>query len=104
MTGRLPERRWRPDRRVPPVRRGPQAWERLVRDHAGLVWTVLRRCGVEEDAAAELFHRVWLQAWEELEAPRAADALEVWLVTLAVRQVEQFRSRTDGADTPGPRP
>ena len=104
MKGRLPERR-RPARRpAPPVRRDPQAWERLVRDHAGLVWTVLRRCGVEEDAAAELFHRVWLQAWEELEAPGGGDALEVWLVTLAVRQVEQFRSRADDADAPAPGP
>ena len=104
MEGRLPERR-RPGRRpVPPVRRDPQAWERLVRDHAGVVWSVLRRWGVEEAAAAGLLHRVWLQAWEELEDPRAADALEVWLVTLAVRQVEQFRSRADDADAPAPGP
>ena len=36
--------------------RGDQdAWEELVRSHAGLVYTVIRRCGLAEDEAADLF-------------------------------------------------
>ena len=48
-------------------RRGDHAaWEELVRSHTGLVYTVLRRCGLGDDAAAEAFHQVWLVAWQGL--------------------------------------
>ena len=37
-----------------------------MRTHAGLVYAIIRKCGFEGDSADELFHEVWLAAWEQL--------------------------------------
>ena len=66
--------------------RGDQdAWEELVRSHAGLVYTVLRRCGIGDDEAADLFQEVWVAAWEGLGGLRDQRGLAAWLATVATR-------------------
>jgi RNA polymerase sigma factor (sigma-70 family) len=61
------------------------AWEELVRSHAGLVYTVLRRCGLGEDEADDLFQDVWVAAWDGLARVRDERALPGWLATIAAR-------------------
>ena len=66
--------------------RGDQAaWEELVRSHAGLVYTVIRRCGLGEDAAADAFQEVWVAAWDGLASVQHERALPGWLATIAAR-------------------
>ena len=66
--------------------RGDQdAWEELVRSHAGLVYTVIRRSGLGEAAAADLFQEVWVAAWDGLASVQHERALPGWLATIAAR-------------------
>jgi DNA-directed RNA polymerase specialized sigma24 family protein len=65
------------------------AWEALVRSRARLVYAVIRRLGFGEDEAAELFHQVWLTAWERLDTLGDERELDVWLTTLAARQAKR---------------
>ncbi len=65
------------------------AWETLVRTHAGLVYTVIRRCGFGGDEAADLFQDVWLAAWEGLATIRDEGALAGWLATVAARRAKR---------------
>jgi RNA polymerase sigma factor (sigma-70 family) len=46
---------------------------------------VLRRCGLGEDEAADLFQEVWVAAWDGLASVREERALAGWLATIAVR-------------------
>ena len=66
--------------------RGDQAaWEELVRSHAGLVYTVIRRCGLGEDQAADLFQEVWVAAWDGLASVQNERAFAGWLATISAR-------------------
>jgi RNA polymerase sigma factor (sigma-70 family) len=79
--------------------RGDQdAWEELVRSHAGLVYTVIRRCGPGEDEAADLFQAVWVAAWDGLASVQDERALAGWLATIAARTAARSRRR----DSRGP--
>ena len=74
--------------------RGDQdAWEELVRSHAGLVYTVIRRCGLGEDEAADLFQEVWVAAWDGLRSVQDERALAGWLATIAARTATRARRR-----------
>jgi len=68
-----------------------QAWESLVRSHATLVYAVIRRCGFDGDEAADLFHEVWLVAWDQLDALPGGNSVAGWLATLAARGAFQHR-------------
>ena len=67
------------------LRGDQEAWEELVRSHAGLVYTVIRRCGLGEDQAADLFQEVWVAAWDGLASVQDERALGGWLATIAAR-------------------
>ena len=68
-------------------------WETLVRIHGGLVPAVICRCRFDGDQADNLFHAVWLAAWEQLAtAPRDA-GVAGWLATLAAREVTRALQR-----------
>lgn len=69
------------------------AWEQLVRGHAGLVYGVIRRCGLEGQEADDLFHKVWLTAWERLATLPDEGQLKAGLVTLAVKEVSRTLAR-----------
>ena len=70
--------------------RGDQtAWETLVRQHAALVYTVIRRCGYREDEAADLYQDVWVAAWDNLRMLRDEGGLAAWLVTIAARKARR---------------
>ena len=100
--------------------RGDQdAWESLVRTHAGLVYTVIRRCGISDDEAADLFQEVWVAAWDGLAGLRDERGLASWLATVAARTAtralrrrirhpvatgEQYEVEAAQAQDPAPRP
>ncbi len=115
-TGHGPQRRGL----VAACLRGDQdAWETLVRSHAGLVYTMIRRCGATEDETADVFQEVWLAAWDGLASLRDERGLASWLATVAARTAtralrrrirhpvatgEQFEAEVLLARDPDPRP
>jgi RNA polymerase sigma factor (sigma-70 family) len=71
------------------VRGEPGSWEQLVRTNAPLVWTVIRRCGFDGEAAADIFQDVWIQAWDGLAGVREERLLPAWLATIAARTAKR---------------
>lgn len=100
--------------------RGDQdAWDALVRQHANLVYAVIRRCGIGGDEASDLFQEVWVAAWDGLASLRDERVLAGWLATIAARQArralrkriqsvveggERFEAEAMIAPDPGPTP
>ena len=56
-----------------------------MRSHAGLVYTIIRRCGATDDEAADVFQEVWVAAWDGLASLRDERGLTSWLATVAAR-------------------
>ena len=84
------------------LRGDPDAWETLVRTHAGLIYAVIRHCGFDGDEAADLFHTVWLAAREHLCTVRDERALASWLAAMAAREAKwALRQRARLALVPG---
>jgi RNA polymerase sigma factor (sigma-70 family) len=99
------------------------AWPLLVARYQRLVHTIVRRAGLDEQVAADVFQTVFLRLLQHL--PRIADAarLQAWIVTTAKREALLQRRRgrrevvvepadaraaagpneaADGAHAPGP--
>jgi RNA polymerase sigma factor (sigma-70 family) len=64
----------------------PEAWELLVRRYQRLIYTIPRRAGLSDDAAAEVFQHVWLRLLEHLDRIEQPERLASWLVTTARRE------------------
>lgn len=85
------------------------AWAQLVRRHQRLVYTVARRAGLDEHAAADVFQAVFARLFEQLASLRQPDRLHAWVVTSAKREALALRRRQsawvsldgDGADGEG---
>lgn len=69
------------------------AWTTLVRRYQRLVYAVVRRVGLDEHAAADVFQTVFSRLIAHL--PRIADPgrLQAWIVTTAKREALLQRSR-----------
>ena len=68
-------------------RRGDQgAWEALVLRYQRLIYTIPRRAGLDEDAAAEIFQDVFTTLLESIENIEQPSRLQAWLVTTAKRK------------------
>jgi RNA polymerase sigma factor (sigma-70 family) len=63
-----------------------EAWETLVRRYERLVFSVARRSGLDEDAAADVFQRVFVSLIEHMNTLQQPDRLSAWLVTSAKRE------------------
>ena len=82
-------------------RRGDErAWEALVARYQRLIYTVPRRAGLDEDAAAEVFQEVFTTLLEKLDEIEQPDRLQAWLVTTARRKTWRAinRARRFGTD------
>lgn len=62
------------------------AWEVLVRRYQRLVFTVARRAGMDEHAAADVFQTVFARLIESLPRLKEPGRLQAWLVTTAKRE------------------
>lgn len=70
-----------------------RSWEALVRRYRRLVFTVVRRTGMDEHMAADVFQTVFSRLFTHL--PRIADParLQAWIVTTAKREALLQRRR-----------
>lgn len=84
-------------------RRGEEpAWELLIRRYQRLVYSVPRRAGLDEDAAADVFQKVFAGLFEQLDSLQQPDRVAAWLVTFArretwrlIRQASATRAATE---------
>jgi RNA polymerase sigma factor (sigma-70 family) len=69
------------------------AWEELVRRYQRLIYAIPRRAGLNDDATAEVFQRVWVALFEHLDRIEQPDRLASWLATTARREtLRQMRT------------
>jgi len=71
------------------------AWAALVQRYQRLVYAIVRRAGLDEQAAADVFQTVFLRLLQHL--PRIAEParLQAWIVTTAKREAWLQRQRGD---------
>jgi len=62
------------------------AWDQLVEDLTGLLWTVARSNGLEDTDAADVVQTTWLRLAENLHRLRDPERVSSWLVTTARRE------------------
>jgi RNA polymerase sigma factor (sigma-70 family) len=63
-----------------------RAWERIVEDFNGLLWSVCRCYGLDHADAAEVVQTTWLRLLENLGRLREPEHLGGWLATTARRE------------------
>ena len=66
--------------------RDPAAWEALVRRYQRLVYAIVRRAGLDEHAAADVFQTVFARLLAHLPRISQPDRLQAWIVTTAKRE------------------
>ena len=71
---------------------GP-AWAALVGRHADLVYTLLRRYGLDEEGAAAAFQATWSELWERLPEASGRARLVLWLLETAGRLAAERAKR-----------
>ena len=69
------------------------AWEVLVKRYQRLVYAIVRRIGLDEHAAADVFQTVFTRLLEHLPKLTQQDRLQAWIVTTAKREALLQRSR-----------
>jgi RNA polymerase sigma factor (sigma-70 family) len=69
------------------------AWSRLVRDHAGLVYSIARDAGLPEHQCDDLAQHVFSTLLRNLDSIRSAPALPAWLAQTTRRAA--WRARAD---------
>jgi RNA polymerase sigma factor (sigma-70 family) len=70
-----------------------EAWDELVRGHAGLVWTVARLHGLSSSDAADVSQFTWLRLVEHVRGLREPERLAAWLATTARRESRRVARR-----------
>jgi RNA polymerase sigma factor (sigma-70 family) len=69
------------------------AWELLIRRYQRLVYSIPLRAGLGEDAAAEIFQRIFVVLFEKLDTLTQPERLRAWLVTTARRECWAYSRR-----------
>ena len=62
------------------------AWEAIVEDFSGLLWSVCRGYRLEQSDAAEVVQTTWLRLLENIDGIREPERLGGWLATTARRE------------------
>jgi RNA polymerase sigma factor (sigma-70 family) len=79
-----------PERAVDLVSRAtdgdPLAWDQLVEDLTGLLWSVARSHGLDAADAADVVQTTWLRLAENLHRLRDPERVTAWLATTARRE------------------
>lgn len=88
-------------------RRGDTAaWETIVARYQRLIYSIPRRAGLSEDAAADVFQQVFTTLVEKLETIEQPARLGAWLVTTARRETwrvsRQARALASGGSDSDP--
>ena len=71
----------------------PAAWEALVKRYQRLVYAIVRRIGLDEHAAADVFQTVFMRLMEHLPRLTQLDRLQAWIVTTTKREALLQRKR-----------
>jgi RNA polymerase sigma factor (sigma-70 family) len=71
------------------------AWEALVRRYQRLVYAIVRRAGLDEQTAADVFQTVFMRLLQQLPRIDEPARLQAWIVTTAKR--ESILQRRRGA-------
>ncbi len=69
------------------------AWEALVNRYQRLVYAIVRRIGLDEHAAADVFQTVFVRLMEHLPRLTQLDRLQAWIVTTCKREALLQRKR-----------
>jgi RNA polymerase sigma factor (sigma-70 family) len=69
------------------------AWSTLVRRYQRLVYTVPRRAGLSDEAAADVFQATFARLFEHLDRIEDAARVRAWLVTTAKRETLRMLER-----------
>ena len=69
------------------------AWEALVHRYQRLVYAIVRRIGLDEHAAADVFQTLFMRLMEHLPRLTQLDRLQAWIVTTAKREALLQRKR-----------
>lgn len=69
------------------------AWEVLVGRYQRLIYAIVRRMGLDEHMAADVFQTVFMRLIEHLPKLTQQDKLQAWIVTTAKREALLQRSR-----------
>ena len=69
------------------------AWEVLVQRYQRLVYAIVRRIGLDEHAAADVFQTVFMRLMEHLPRLTQLDRLQAWIVTTTKREALLQRKR-----------
>jgi len=69
------------------------AWSTLVRRYQRLVYTVPRRAGLSDEAAADVFQATFARQFEHLDRIDDAARVRAWLVTTAKRETLRVLER-----------
>jgi RNA polymerase sigma factor (sigma-70 family) len=69
------------------------AWTLLVQRYQRLVYAVVRRIGLDEHAAADVFQTVFSRLIEHLPKITQPERLQAWIVTTAKRETLRARER-----------
>lgn len=62
------------------------AWERVVDEYVGLVWSVARGLGLRENDAADVVQTTWLRFLEHVDELHDPSRAGAWLATTARRE------------------
>ena len=68
-------------------------WEALVRKYQRLVYTIVRRTGMDDHAAADVFQNVFSRLVSHLPRITQPERLQAWIVTTAKREALLQRDR-----------
>jgi RNA polymerase sigma factor (sigma-70 family) len=78
-----------------------QAWDLLVERYIVLIWSICRRHGLGDAAAAQVSHDVWRQLAGRLDTIRDPAALAGWLATTTRRECQQIPGASRGSPAAG---
>lgn len=69
------------------------AWALLVKRYQRLVYAIVRRMGLDEHVAADVFQTVFARLVEHLPRLRQPESLQAWIVTTAKREALRAREK-----------